>query len=72
VRQRSTGRLSALINTGHTGRFRIDLAPGAYVLAPQASSFLSGPLVLLRVHRHQFAHVVIRLLGSPPASSIAR
>lgn len=57
VRQRSTGRLVALVHTA--GRFRIDLAPGAYELAPRLSIFLYAPRVELRVDRRRFEHVVI-------------
>jgi hypothetical protein len=60
IRSEATGKLIARVRSSATGRFRIPLAPGTYLLAPQTGRPYprSSPLTAT-VHGDRYASVVI-------------
>lgn len=61
IRHKATGRLVARVRSSADGSFRVALAPGSYVLVPQAGRPYprSSPLAAT-VHSHRYTSVTIR------------
>ena len=62
VRRVSTGKVVATVRSGKDGRFRVNLAPGRYILEPQSPNAGAPPYagpVPARVRAHRFTHVKI-------------
>ena len=62
VRREGSGKTAATVRSGKDGRFRVNLAPGRYVLVPNAPDPGAPPQaapVRVRVRAHGFTRVTI-------------
>ena len=60
IRSEATGRVVARARSSANGRFRIPLAPGSYLLVPQAGRpYPRSSPQTTTVHRHRYTSVVI-------------
>ncbi len=67
VVQRPSGQEVAVIHTDPAGRFRLNLAPGAYELFSRTSGyFLYARPVILRVRSHQIARTLVSFAPRHP------